>query len=211
MTARVLPALALLLGLAATANAQYYDNNYYHASTAGESYARGMADYVRSAGMYNLSTSAAAINVEQARSQNIDNQLKYTQMYFDRKRVNQAYMDSQKGPRPTAQDIHRMAAAEAPKRMTPSEVDPLTGSINWPPVLGLDAYAEDREKINAMFDTRATGAGQTSPQDFMTIQQLTSDMLDSLKANIRLYQPQDYVEARKFLERLNYEARFPSS
>ncbi len=61
---------------------------YYHSSTAAEGAARGMADVIRSAGDYNLRTSEAARNVEEARSRNLDNRLKSTQTFFEMRRVN---------------------------------------------------------------------------------------------------------------------------
>src|SRR5262245_35576771 len=39
-----------------------------HASTAAEGYANGVGNVMQSAGIYNLQTSQAAINMEQARS-----------------------------------------------------------------------------------------------------------------------------------------------
>ena len=60
-----------------------------HASTAAEGYANGMSTH--SIGrLYNLQTSQAAINAEQARSMNLDNRLKGTQTYFEMRKVNTA-------------------------------------------------------------------------------------------------------------------------
>src|SRR6516164_7989583 len=95
-------ALAVVLALVAivsSAHAQAVVGNYYnpygvygggHASTAAEGYANGVGNIMQSAGMYNLQTSQAAINVEQARSMNIDNNLKGTQTYFEMRKINTA-------------------------------------------------------------------------------------------------------------------------
>src|SRR6266496_1264631 len=86
-----------LVALVPSARAQAVVGNYYnpygvygggHASTAAEGYANGVGNVMQSAGMYNLQTSEAAINAEQARSMNIDNNLKGTQTYFEMRKIN---------------------------------------------------------------------------------------------------------------------------
>ena len=71
-----------------------------------------MADVVRSAGAANLMNSAAAINVETARSAYLDNQIKFTNTYFEKKRIRQSYVDSTK-------DLSAIAASGWPPWLDP--------------------------------------------------------------------------------------------
>ena len=70
----------------------------YHASTAAEGALTGMANAISAQGQYNLSTSEAAINMEEAQRRDIENRGKWTDTYFEMRRVNKAYHDSLKKP-----------------------------------------------------------------------------------------------------------------
>src|SRR5688572_12950111 len=57
------------------------------AATAGESYARGMSGIISAQGDKNLSDSQAAINLTDARSNQIDNQVKSVNAYWEKKDI----------------------------------------------------------------------------------------------------------------------------
>src|ERR1051325_2863493 len=74
---------------ACTLNAQYFgDSSQTFSSTLEEGAQRGYADVVRSVGMANLLTGQAAVQVEQARKEYIENQARATQTYFELRRYN---------------------------------------------------------------------------------------------------------------------------
>ena len=100
--------IATVFALAGSAYAQgiavsaAYGTPFYggsHASTAAEGYANGMAAMVQSAGSYNLNTSQAAMNLESARSQALDNDLKGTQTYFEMRNINTTQRKAEEGAR----------------------------------------------------------------------------------------------------------------
>ncbi len=74
---------------------------YDDGGTAAGSYLNGMANVVRSAGYANVMNSIAAQNYEQAYSADLDNRLKYTNTYFEMRRVNQAARAEARSPAPT--------------------------------------------------------------------------------------------------------------
>ncbi len=152
------PLVLAVLGTLVTVSPTYaqwggYYGSYYHSSTAAESYQRGFADVVRSAGAANLMNSAAAKNVEEARSQYIDNRLKATKTYFEMKRYNKEYRDANQKPRPTSEQLFRLAKEATPKRLSPAELDPVTGKITWPAALNTEDYATYRDALNGLFAT----------------------------------------------------------
>ena len=59
-------------------------------TTPGSAAGHAMADMTRSQGMYNVMTSAAMVNVEQARGEYIQNQKQWTEVYMMKQRVVQA-------------------------------------------------------------------------------------------------------------------------
>ena len=204
-----LSVLTLLGATATVAQAQwgYVDNR---ASTPAESYARGMSDVVRSRGQYNLDTSAAAINVSQARSNEIDNYSKWTNTYFEARATNRAYRAAEKGPRPSSEDWVRWAKEGAPKPLSPGQFDPVTGKINWPTMLQASEFAELRSEMDELFAKRATESSLTI-QDFVKIDNTAKSLLAELKKYIRDVPANQSIASKEFVKSLAGEVRQPAS
>jgi hypothetical protein len=213
-------AVVFLATLVAEAQAQvapyaygYSPYGYYgggHASTAAEGYANGMSNIIQSAGSYNLQTSQAAINVEQARSMDLDNRLKGTQTYFEMRKINTASRKSEESPGLSTEDSWRYAQMYVPKRPTPTQLDPVTGKIYWPVMLRDGRYDGYRKKIDDLFVQREASHGGIGYETYTQIVEVTNGLLDSLKKNIDLYNNSDYVKLKSFVESLAYEAKFPA-
>jgi hypothetical protein len=163
-----------------------------------------MADMVRSTGVRNLLNSMAARNFEEARSRNLDNRIKATQTYFDRRRYNREYRGAERGPRPTSEQLFRVAKENAPARLSPSELDPLTGEINWPSILRAEPYDQYRKQIDELFAERVRQqGGPVKP-----IRDKGERMRAELLGRIGDYTPDEYLNAKKFIDSLLYETRF---
>jgi len=181
-----------------------------YASTPAEGYARGMADIVRAQGQYNLLTSAAMINVEQARKQYIENRMDWTNTYFEMRRMNKEYRDAERGPRPTQEDWIRYARDGAPDELSPSQLDPLTGKVAWPRVLLADKYAELRNQIDSNLAARAT-TGQLATEEYLKTLDDINALSAALEMDIRDYPPKDYLYAKKFLGSLSFALQKPAA
>jgi len=186
----------------------YYNNK---ASTAGESWARGMSDVMRASGDANLRNSEAAINVTEAQSRAMDNRLKYTQTFFENRRMNREYRAAEAGPKITQQQAERIARERAPKRATAQDVDPITGGLAWPRVFDDAQYTPYREKLEILFAERAEQGGAIGMDTYREIESVTDEMLATLKGNIGSMSGTDYMAAKRFVERLANEARFPTA
>ena len=201
-----------LVGAVGTAQTRYVDGpwggggGYRHASTAAEGAQRGFADVVRSAGEYNLNTAQAASIGQDTVSKYLDNRMKGTSTYFQMRQANDQYRRAEKTPPLSSEQLYRIAAEKAPKELSSSDVDPLTGQIAWPPVLQGDAFADTRTKLEALFVQRAKGG---SSDYVFQAQQVAKEALTLLKANIRNYPASEYLQAKRFLERLAFTARAP--
>ena len=150
--------------------------NGFGASTAAESYQRGFADVVRSAGSANLMDSMAAQNYEQARSMDIQNRLQWTDAYYQMRKANRAYRESKLSPRMSQDEIMRWARVGLPDRPTATQLDPLTGQLNWPIILRDAQYADDREQLDKLFAERATSSS-VSLDMYRQVQNTTNDLL----------------------------------
>jgi hypothetical protein len=196
----------VLAGLLALSDAQEYWGEY-HAATAAESAARGMADVVRSAGEANLLNAEAAGYWEAARSQNIDNHLKYTKTYFEMKRANKEYRDATKAPRPTSEQLFRLAKDATPKSLTPDQLDPVTGKINWPEVLLTKEFSECRQTLDALYADRASASGRIKLDQYNQIRDTIKQAQDLLKGKLNELPPATFTGANAFLKQLQYAAK----
>jgi hypothetical protein len=204
-----------VLAIVGVVAAQYpypgYAPPYYEsrASTAGESYARGMSDIISSAGQANLMNSEAAKNYEDARKKNIENHLTYTNTYFEMRRQNKEARAAERSGSLSQDQLYRIAADAAPKRPSASKLDPITGQINWPIIMRDPRYEEEMRRLDALFAERAAKQGNIGASTYREIEAISEALLAELKANISEYSGTDYVPAKTLVEGLAYEARFP--
>lgn len=191
----------------------YGGYGYGGASTPASAAGMAMADMTRSQGMYNQMTSAAMINVEQARSQYIENQKQWTEVYMMKQRIVESEKakrkDEARARNARMQEVQASQPSDLPPRLTSSELDPTTGNINWPAALKRDDFATNRSQIENLFTSRAH-TGSTSDLSSEIVKQVGA-MHDELRKQIRNIGTQEYMDARKFLDRLSLEGRFPSA
>ncbi len=180
-------------------------------STAAGSYLGGLGMAIRAQGQYNLMTSEAAINWQEADRRAMENQVNWTNTYFEKRRINQAYRESQRGPRPSHSDWVRLAQDTAPRRLGSHALDSVTGQIAWPAALQADIFADDRQTLEHLFAQRAATDGAVGLDNYAKIRATVDDALEKLKQHIRDIDTRNYLEARNFLTGLAREADFPTS
>lgn len=180
----------------------------YHASTAFEGASRGFADYMRSQGQFNLDTAEAAVAAAQARQQEIDNYQQRADAYYNVRQKVREYRAAERRPRPTAEDLIRYARRARPERLSPMELDTLTGQLVWPVLLWHDAFAEHRAALEELFEKRALEQ-RLRTDDYLAAKQSIVALKSELKARIRELPLDDYASAKRFLRSLDYEARLP--
>ena len=190
----------------------FYGGGYYPAwggaSTVAEGALRGQADLVRAWGDNAYMNSLAAVNTEVARQKNIENRLQWVQTYFEMRRTNEAARAAQ---RPTAMSLgqsQQYARMLAPQRLSPYQIEPVSGRIHWPAALQGPEFAEARKALQQIFasrDVHTSGVGNTTDSQ---VAEITAAMRDALKANIDAMTSSEYLAARKFVDGLAYEARF---
>jgi hypothetical protein len=174
-----------------------------HSSTLEEGMQRGYGDVIRSYGMANLLNSDAAKNLEQARRDYIENRLKATQAYFEMRSYNDSYRRNQRSAPLSMEQYVRLARQQAPDRLSVSQLDPFTGTINWPLALRRPEYAEHRESIERLFASRASGTALVYGQ----IPKAVEEFALVLKADIDTFKQPEYIEAKNFLDSLAYESQ----
>jgi hypothetical protein len=187
-----------------------YPYQYAHAATAGQASAMGMADLVNAAGSYNLQTSQAAINVEQARSQQLANHMQGVQNYYQMRGMYENYNKQNTTPGLTSEDAWRYAQENNPKRLKSNQLDPVTGQIYWPTLLQDPRYDALRKEIDQLFVVRERSHGAAGYEVYMQTQQATDNLLAALRKNLKEYPSGDYMMMKNFIDALAYEAKFPA-
>ncbi len=163
----------------------------------------GMANVISAKGDYNLSTSAAAINMTQAQKNEIQNRQLWTNTYFEMRATNKAAREAEAGPKPTAEQLARIAHDGVPKKLGPSQINPATGKLDWPGPLQDASFAGPRGTVDQLFTKFATYGGLTYSEQ-SAIRQAVDGMYAALKAQIKQIAPPDYVACRNFLSSVLY-------
>lgn len=180
----------------------FYPGSFGGGTVAGSAL-NGMANAIGAMGSYNLSTSAAAVNMTQARRNAIENSAYYTDTYFQMRAANRAYRAAEAGPRPTAEQIARLARDGAPRPLSPGDLNSVNGEISWPPALQKENFAQERAVMEQISATKAAH-GSLSISDQMAARRTVEMMFADLKSQIKDIPPQEYVASRNFLRSLNY-------
>jgi len=212
---------AVLFGLlaAGVASAQYvpggYDGGYAgnyqpwygrHASTELEGALQGSAAVISSAGQYNLNTAKGAVYAEEARSKALDNSQKFVQTYFEIRRINREQREADMGPRATVQELAAWAKEAAPKRMDGTQYEPALGRVFWPVLQG-PQFTAYRSDIDHTMSLREPGNSGVGSENFRSVKLAVDSMQETLKANVDSIPPSEYVQAKKFLTSLQFEAQ----
>ena len=133
----------------------YYPPSYDDwATTPDQGFSYGIARIVQAEARYNLDTSEAAINFSEARRREMENFQKWTETYFMVRRINREARAIERGKRPTEADFFRYAQIGRPHRLTPSELDPITGYIAWPLLLRGPDLDKARTSLDQVFARR---------------------------------------------------------
>jgi hypothetical protein len=201
----------------ANAIAPAYPSSYYSypygfsfSSTPFEGYSRGMADVIRSRGDFNLSSSAAAVNLSEARQREIENQKLWTKTYFEIRDINREAFDAeQRRLRASPEDWIRYAQSGRPQRLSPSELDTVTGEIHWPMLLTMPQFKAQRVEMEKAFADRAYH-GVMGAEVFLRVLQVADDLLANLQSQIRNVPADKYLLAKRFLQSMVYEASQPA-
>jgi len=206
--------IAVLVGGLLPARAQWGGgwgfNRGGYASTAGQAAAYGMSEVLRAQGYQNLQNSEAAKNWEEAKTLEMQNRLRWTETYFDMRKVNREARAAERGPPVTQEQAIRWAKMAAPARLKTTDLDPVTGHINYPLLLTQDIYSPYRDRLDSLFSERAASGGSLRYEQFQDIQKTVADFIEALKQRVNEYNAGDYGVARTFLNSLANEARQPA-
>ena len=73
-----------------------------------------------------------------------------------------------------------------------------------------EEFADCRIRLDGLFAQRNAAIGGSGSNVFRQVQTAAVQMGQQLRSKVRELTPVEYVAARKFVEKLAYEARFPA-
>ena len=151
-------AAILMLGSVAATGQVIYNS----ASTAAEGAANGMSNVIAAQGQRNLSNSQAAINLTEARSSQIDNQVKSVNAFWEKKGI---YSEHQQAEFAEIQRQRQFyLSRHGLTSLTTEEFDRTTGSVSWLRVLEQKQYDEYRLPLDKLFKQRAYAGALTGDE-----------------------------------------------
>jgi len=163
----------------------------------------GMASVISAQGDYNLATSAAAVNLTQARKQDIQNRQSATAAYFEIREINRAATAAKRDPRLSQEQLVRIAAQAAPKPISSKDFDPVSGNVTWPELLRDEQFAKERAAVEPLLAKQAQ-YGRLGISDHNLAGQAIESMSSKLSAIIKSVPSGEYIAAKNFLKSLMY-------
>jgi hypothetical protein len=148
--------------------------------------------------------------LQQVRGLALDNNLKVAKVFYDKRKLCEDYQKLNPRQRPTQENVIRYNQASVPKRPVQFELASAPGRIYWPDVLLNEEFSDGRIQLESLFAQRKAGAAAAGNSVSGEVQTVAAQMREQLQAKIRQMSPEEYLAARRFLESLAYEARFPA-
>ena len=142
------------------------------------------------------------------RSQDINNRIQWTNAYYQMRQAHRAYIADH--TRLSMDEITKIAHDAAPKRLDAEQLDPTTGKIHWPIILQDPKYIEACDELDNLFKSRATISGFIGAESYRDINKGCDTLFGLLKSNIDEYSPNDFQQAKHFIDSLRDEFEIPS-
>lgn len=173
--------------------------------TVAGNYYSGLGQALRGQGQYNLLTSQAVTQMEQAKALAIENHVKQVEAYNQLREMNRQYRDAHAKPKRTPEEWARINRAPRPPKLTASELDPATGQLRWQPILAGSDFDAERAIVDKLMAERAARGGALAGDDYETLNKALHDMIATLKSKIDSLPSGDYMQAKNFIQSIEYE------
>lgn len=175
---------------------------YNSASTAAEGAANGMSNVIAAQGQRNLSNSQAAINLTEARSSQIDNQVKSVNAFWEKNAIYSQHQQER------FTDIQRQRQSYLSRHgltsLTPEEFDRTSGTVNWPKVLEQKQYDEYRVELDKLLKQRAY-AGALTGDEYIEATSALKGWRAMLAKQKNVYPEQILSQMIRFVLKVNRE------
>lgn len=177
-------------------------------SKAGAAWVAAQAAVIRAQAEAEATRAVARQTLELTRTVSIENDLKATTTFYEKRKLNEAYRMVSTQSRPTREDLIRYSKAYTPQRPTGYQVDQVRGVVHWPEVFQRDEFLAQRVELDYLFAQRSAARSGLGSDNCHQVKEKAEGMHKVLRSIIGEMSPAEYLAARKFVEALAFEARF---
>ncbi len=162
-----------------------------------------------------LQQAQIAKTMTEVHSMRMDNALKHTKTFYERRQTRDTYFAMRQTPSP-ADSKHAAQPASITRqqpmnRLTVNEFDPVTKAIHWPDCLMCNRYAALRTEVEGLFASQKPGDAGAGSQFFANVKSATDRIADLLRAEVQSLPATEYMAAKRFLAGLRNEALAPAA
>lgn len=193
-----------------------YRNSYYPfgwdggAASSTSLQAQGMAELIRAQGEYQQAHAQALLTMEEVRRQESQRRAEQRQAFQEMRAAQFAERRDRRQQRSAAR-TNALAGENAdqfPETLTSSEIDPVTGTIQWPAIYQQEMFNATRTELDAM---AAAWANPTSDKklDPAKVDAVVHKMHEALRTLIEKIPTAQYLSAMNYLDRLDLTLRMP--
>ncbi|MGA2069008.1 MAG: hypothetical protein ABSG86_28900 [Thermoguttaceae bacterium] len=187
-----------------------YGSYFDPATNPLQGIAYGYARLLQSSGEGAKAGAEAALTLSEVQNREMDNWKKALETTLAVEKINRDARIAARGRPLTPADYVRLAQMGKPRRLTPSQLNLMTGELAWPVVLESTAFESYRQVLDGLFAER-TEHGRLGAEEYAQAQETAQAMTDLLRQRIAALAPADYMAARRFLESVAYELRMPTT
>lgn len=163
-----------------------------------------------SQGETNLLNAQALKEYEEAKKQNILNQILWTEIFFKMREINREYRKKEEealNKKPlTKERIKELARKAAPRRLTEKEFNPINGKIFYPIVLTDNIFEENVKEVNINVE-KFIAQTEKKYETYEAAQKAIDKLQELLRKNVNEYESGLYGKASSFLKSLEHELR----
>src|SRR3954465_15170125 len=196
-----IPAFVIVL-LVFGASAMRAQVIYNSASTAAEGAANGLSNVISAQGQKNVSDSQAAINLTQARSAQIDNQVKSVNAFWERNEIYSQHQQQEFSQIQKQREFY--LSRHGLVSLTPEEFDRASGTVNWLRVLEQKQYDQYRIVLDKLMKQRAY-AGALTSDEYMEATAANKDWRAMLAKQRGVYPENILSQMIRFILKVNRE------
>lgn len=147
--------------------------------------------------------------LQEVRGMDLDNQLKTTETFFEKRNKREEYLARRPRKRPDYETLVKICNARRPSRLVKSQFDASRGKIYWPEVLQRGEFEEHRKELEALFILRGSQQFGPGSEICTEVQKVSRQMRSELRTMVRDVHQMDYVAAKNFISGLAYEVQLP--
>jgi hypothetical protein len=184
----------------------YYVPYYWPYVTPAESLARARATLMHALAHSTLLCSVARNNFAEARRREIENEQKWVETCFRKQEINEESRRAECDRRNARRARLQQAILNKPERTEAGLLGIPAGKVRWPSVLQTEELTACRRAVEG-FLLRQAAVGRGLPREPEKVAEAAEVLLTELRNGVRKTSGNDYVAAKRFLERVASELR----